>query len=44
MDNDMDRKTCTTEQIIGMLREEILSGEIFTTLREAQAVNVRFWH
>ena len=34
----MSRKRYTPEQIIGMLRDELLNGEIFYTLREARVL------
>ncbi len=34
----MVRKTCTPEQIINRLRNELLSREIFTTLTEAKVL------
>jgi putative transposase len=38
----MSRKRFTPEQIIGKLRDELLNGEIFYTLKEAQILIERW--
>jgi len=38
----MSRKRYTPEQIIGKLRDELLNGEIFYTLKEAQILIERW--
>ncbi len=38
----MARKRHTPEQIIGKLRDELLNGEIFYTLHEAQVI-IEWW-
>ena len=38
----MARKRHTAEEIIGKLRDELLNGEIFYTLREAQVITERW--
>ena len=38
----MSRKRFTAEQIIGKLRDELLNGEIFHTLKEAQILIERW--
>jgi len=38
----MDRKCYTPEQIVSMLRDELLNGEIFDTLLEASVLIERW--